>query len=51
MTTQEAIKILEEVGYIYYFQRMVSGYEFDNPEGETIHLTDGEIVKLANNIS
>lgn len=50
MTTQEAIKILEESGYTYFFRRMISGYEFETPDGETVHLTEGEIVKLSETV-
>ena len=39
--------LLEEQGYIYFGARMISGYDFDDPQGEPIALTENEIIQLA----
>ena len=39
--------LLEEQGYIYFGARMISGFDFDSPEGERVALTENEIINLA----
>ena len=43
----EAKGILVKKGYKYYCARMISGYDFDDPEGNQVFLTETEIISLA----
>ena len=42
--------LLEQQGYLYFGARMISGFDFDTPEGEVIALTENEIIQLAKDL-
>lgn len=50
MEFTNAVALLQEEGYIYYGRLMISGCDFDNPNGERVFLTEGEVIKLASEL-
>lgn len=50
MTFQDAVALLEEKGYSYFGRRMISGCDFDDPNGERLYLTENETIKLAESL-
>ena len=47
MTYPEAIAALEAAGYKYYGRLMMSGLDFDDPDGNPIQLTEKQTMELA----
>lgn len=50
MTFTEAVDKLTEAGYYYFGRRMISGCDFDDPNGECLLLTENEVIKLAESL-
>ena len=47
MEFTEAVAILTERGYTYYGRRMLSGCDFDAPDGSQLFLTTEEVILRA----
>ena len=50
MTFTQAVDTLTEAGYYYFGRLMISGCDFDDPNGERLFLTEGEVIKLAESL-
>ena len=50
MTFTQAVDKLTEAGYYYFGRLMISGCDFDDPNGERVFLTEGEVIKLASDL-
>ena len=50
MTFTEAVNALETVGYKYYGQLMMSGCDFDDPDGNQLYLTEKQTIELAESL-
>ena len=46
MTFTEAVDILTEYGYTYYCRKILSGCDFDGPDGQ-VYLTEEQVIDLA----
>ena len=47
MEFSNAVALLEKEGYTYYGRRMLSGCDFDTPNGSQLYLTEAEVIKRA----
>ena len=50
MTYEQAIAALEAAGYRYYGRLMMSGLDFDDPQGNRIFLTEKQTIELAESL-
>ncbi|QIN97016.1 hypothetical protein [Synechococcus phage S-H34] len=50
MTFAQALDALEAAGYAYFGRLMMSGLDFDDPNGERLYLTEKQAVELAESL-
>ena len=50
MTFTEAVAALQDNGYYYVCRRMLSGCDFNTPEGQA-YMTEQEVIDLAESLS
>ena len=51
MDFQTAEQILLENGYKFFYEKIVSGRSYDDPDGNEVMLTNSEVITLAEKIT
>ena len=51
MNFQQAEQVLFENGWRYYYNKMLSGRSYDDPNGVEVFLSEKEVIQLAEEIS